>query len=148
MGYQAFVRKYPRYQQESLLISTFFANCFANPITPNDYDYLVSACFAEMTVEKGFAGVYYPSVRGEGQGFNVAIHPYFVNNCMELESVGQCTLYKRNFDDILDNDMATLVLKGERNFELKKVLPEFHIEREAILQRLYPELSNNRKYFR
>jgi hypothetical protein len=34
-------------------------------------------------LSQGFAGVYYPSVRVERKGFNVAIHPYYVNSNMK-----------------------------------------------------------------
>ena len=131
------------YQQESILVSNYFANCFANPNTPNDYDYLLSACFAEMTVEKGFAGVMYPSVRAEGQGFNVAIHPYFVDNCLELEAAGQCTYYKRGYNSYLDIDSVALLLKDQKLINFRPPLPEYHMGRNKIIQMLYPELFIN-----
>lgn len=138
-GYNAFLNKYSKFKRESLMVSTFFANEFAKSFTPNDYDYLLSACSTETVVEKNLAGVLYPSVRVEGAGFNVAIHPYYVDNCMELEAVGECTVYKRRRDAKVDNDMVALVLSGQKEFELKPVLPQYHLGREKIIPLLYPE---------
>jgi len=144
-GYHVFLNKFPKFKTDSFIISTFFANEFAKSFTPNDYNYLLSACFTEMAVEKNLAGVLYPSVRVEGAGFNVAIHPHYVDNCMELEAVGECTVYKRRRDTKVDNDLVALVLAGQKEFELKPVLPQFHWGRERIIKLLYPDILINKR---
>ncbi|MBK9638542.1 MAG: hypothetical protein IPO63_12285 [Bacteroidetes bacterium] len=143
-GYEEFVKRYPDFEKDSLMVSSYFANYFANNKIADDYDYIMSACFTEMAVEKGFAGVLYPSVRGEGHGFNVAIHPYFVDSAMELEAVGQSTIYKLGTELFLDNDLVALVLKGQMEFNLKPVLPNFHLGRENVIKELI--LRNFQKF--
>jgi hypothetical protein len=141
-AYQGFLNQCsPEVINNSNVAMDFFADEFAKDFTPNDYDYLLSALFTEMIVSKGFAaGVLYPSVRTGGQGFNVAIHPSFIdNNHLELEAVAECTLYKRGKRTMVDNETVAMVLKGQDSFELKPVLPEYHVGRERILKELEKE---------
>ena len=140
-GYLNFLNLFPAFRKDSLMISHFFANQFAKSITPVDYSYMLSACFAEMTVEKGLAGVLYPSVRTEGKGFNVAISPNHADNCLELEAVGECTVYKRKGQTFVDNEQSALVLVGQKEFSLKPVLPQYHAGREIIMAQLYSSIS-------
>jgi len=102
-AYQTFLDKNPNDIINSNIVTEYLASEFAKKETPHDYDYLISAIFTELVISKGFAGVYYPSVRAEGKGFNVAIHPDFVNNNMKAIVSGECYLDKIGKDVILDN---------------------------------------------
>lgn len=136
-GYINYLNRFPKFKVDSLLVSDFFAKQFAKSFTPIDYYYMLSSCFSEMIVEKGLAGVLYPSVRTEGKGFNVALSPYYADNCLELEAVGECTVYKRRGQTFVDNEQSALVLVGQKDFTLKPVLPQFHAGRDIIMSELY-----------
>lgn len=138
--FQKFLRRLsPNIANKSILITNFLAGEFAKKNTPNQYDYLISAIFTELALSKELAGVFYPSVRTGGEGFNVAIHPYYVHNHMTPIYVGECTLYKRAANTIIDNDTGALLLDGYSDFELKPVISELHTGRDLIVRALYPE---------
>lgn len=118
-AYKLFLQNNPSDLEKSYAITEFLASEFAKSETSNDFDYLISALYTELVVQQGFAGVYYPSVRAEGKGFNVAIHPYFVENCMIPIVAGECTLYKKGKSIVLDNDTITEVEKGQTNIVFK-----------------------------
>jgi hypothetical protein len=128
-------------REKARLVTDFLASEYAKGFTSHDYDYLISAIYAEMTVFNGHAaGVFYPSVRTGGEGFNIAIHPtYLDEEYLIPEFVGECTIYKREKRTIIDNETAAIILAGQKEFVLKPVEPEFHIGRENILRNLYPE---------
>jgi hypothetical protein len=74
-------------KEDSRLFTSFIANEFAKKITENDYDYLISALFAKSIVDKGYDGVFYPSVKRDGTGYNVALTPYAAENKIQLAGV-------------------------------------------------------------
>jgi hypothetical protein len=61
--------------ENSLLYTDYLAEEFSKEQIMDHTDYLVSAIFSELTVQNGYDGIIYPSVRTTGQGFNVAITP-------------------------------------------------------------------------
>ena len=114
----------------------FLASEFAKKETDNDYNYLISSLFAERMIEKGLAGVLYPSVRTNGDGFNVAIHPEYVKYSMKLSAVGVCTVYKKGKKTIVDNESVTYLSDGDENFKLEPVKSKYHIGREKVFREL------------
>src|SRR5690606_1510705 len=54
-------------QEKCLTITEFLANEFAKPVSSSESHkkYMISAIFSEMTVSKGKAGIYYPSVKNK-----------------------------------------------------------------------------------
>jgi hypothetical protein len=140
--FEKFLAKHPKeVGEKARLVTDFLANQYAKDITPHDYDYLISATYAEMTVMNGHgAGIFYPSVRTGGEGFNVAIHPYYLDNGYLIpEGVGECTIYKKKKQTIVDNETAALILDGQTEFEFKPVEADYHTGRDKILPHLYPE---------
>lgn len=105
--YKTFLEKNPKKFVSNNILCKYLADEFAKKETNYDYDYLISAIFTELVTSQGFAGVYYPSVRAEGYGFNVAIHPKFVDNNMKIIESSECTLYKNGKDLILNNEKIT-----------------------------------------
>ena len=141
-NFEKFLAQFPqKIGDKARLVTDFLANEYAKDITPNDYEYLISAIYAEMSVVNGHAaGVFYPSVRTGGEGFNIAIHPDSIDNqYMVPEFVGECTIYKKGKQTVVDNETAAIILNGQREFELKPVEQEFHEGRDNILRKLYPE---------
>ena len=121
-AYQIFLQNNPNDIINSNIVTEYFASEFAKKETPHDYEYLISALFTELITKKGYAGVYYPSVRSEGKGFNVAIHPVFVENNMIPVVAGECTLYKKAKQCLLDDDTITEITKGQTDFTLNPIL--------------------------
>lgn len=122
LAYQSFLQQNnPSDVLKSNAITEFLASEFAKSETPNDFDYLISALYSELVVQKGFAGVYYPSVRAEGKGFNVAIHPDFVESCMIPIVAGECSLYKKEKHIVLDNDTITEIDSGQTEIKFEPI---------------------------
>jgi hypothetical protein len=141
-AYQAFLENNPQDIENSNIVTEYLASEFAKKETPNDYDYLISALFTELVLSKGFAGVYYPSVRAEGKGFNVAIHPDFVNSNMKAIVSGECSLYKKAKHIVLDNDTITNIAEGKTEFIMQPITdPQFHSGREICNKILNGEIK-------
>lgn len=148
--YNKFINSYPtEIIEESITVSEFFANQFAKAETPNDYDYLLSAIYTErisqMKIENlQLAGVYYPSVRTEGKGFNVAISPKFADSSLELSAVVECVLYKKGNYIVVDNVKEAILSKGEKEFILEKITdPKIHLGREKCYEILESKIKKN-----
>jgi hypothetical protein len=126
--------------ENSRLFTDYLSGEFAKSITPNDYDYFISAIYTHMVTYHGHAaGVLYPSVRTEGDGFNVAIHPHFLdNNYLIPTVVGECTIYKNGDQAFLDNETFALLTTGQTKFELKPVERKYHAGREFALNAIRP----------
>lgn len=110
-------------REQTLAINTFFAAEFGKPSHnfSGNYEYLISAVFSEIAVERGFAGVYYPSVKADGQGFNVAISPAYTDKALQLDKVLECTLYKRDGRFMLGSDKFCHVEPGVDTFSLQQL---------------------------
>lgn len=129
-------------RKNSLLVSDFFAKEFAKPLIAEHTDYILSAIFTENLTNKGQGGVYYPSVRTEGQSFNVAIHPNFVNSSMVLEAVGECTLYKKGKTILMDNDSSYILKDQNDRFDYESLTdPNLHTGRDTMLKILNGEIK-------
>lgn len=135
-AFKKFTGAYPDLKDETLAISDFFAKEFAKAETNHDYDYLLSATFAETVVDKGLDGVLYPSVRVGGQGFNVAINPEVADSNLDLIVAGECSIYKLYENTIVDNETAIELKPNQTNFELISVDPQYHAGQAECLNRL------------
>lgn len=124
-------------KRETILASVYFSNQFAKQVNIH-YDYIISACFTKEIMAHGLDGVFYPSVKMDGEGFNIAINPLTVDNSLELESIVECTVYKAGKNIVIDNDKMALVFKGQKSFNLSNVIPELHSKKEDIIKLLYP----------
>ena len=147
--YNKFIKEYPQEMiNESLMISEYFANQFSKLETHNDYDYMLSAIYAERmtkvkpTPETQIAGVLYPSVRTEGQGFNIALTPYHADNCLKLVAVSECTIYKKGVHIVCDNDKEVALKQDETEFNLEQISdPKVHLGREIVYKILNGEIK-------
>lgn len=141
-AYQVFLENNPKETAKSNSVTEYLASEFAKKETPHDYDYLISALFTELVISQGFAGVYYPSVRAEGKGFNVAIHPEFVNNNMKAIVSGECTLYKNGKDVVLDNDTIIEISEGKTEFIMQPITDsKIHYGREICVKTLNEKIK-------
>jgi hypothetical protein len=125
-AFKGFTKEHPELEQETILISDFFANQFAKAETEHDYDYILSASFTETAVNSGLDGVLYPSVRVNGQGFNVALRPEVADTALDLVVAGECSIYKNRDHTFVDNETVVELRANQSNFELFPVDAQYH----------------------
>ena len=118
-AFRGHVGDIPELEEKSLLVTDYLASEFAKDSIASQFDYMISAIFSEICVEKGFDGIIYPSVRTIGKGLNVAIRPEFVDAYMELRSAGICTVYKNGEHTKILNDSVSTIPRGQRDLKLK-----------------------------
>lgn len=136
-AYQQWIQKLPDdLREKSMLITEFLAREFAKSEIRGDFDYMISAIFSEITVGKGKAGIYYPSVRAAGMGFNAAIAPQVVDSSLKLVVAGECRMYKKSDHTIVDNEMICQIDDDSKAFIMNSVAPEHHIGREKVMAEL------------
>jgi hypothetical protein len=123
----------PVLAQRSTAITEFLAAQYAKKVVDHDYEYMISALFSSITVARGQAGIYYPSIRADAKGFNVAIAPDYVDQGLRLVAAGECTIYKRGDQTIGDNDTSCEIDDDSLPFDYKPVSPEYHMGREEVL---------------
>jgi len=109
-------------QKKSKQINNFLSDEFSKFVGENeDYKYLISSTFAQKCAQNGFDSVLYPSVRTMGLGLNVAIKSSSVDEKMELISVLDCKVFKRQKQVIINNLAFCNVSEGNENFELIEI---------------------------
>jgi hypothetical protein len=93
-----FARRDPENSEKHILYAQFIAGQFARQVPDGeDYLYKISAIQTKILMELGIDAVVYPSVKGEGKGFNIAIHPRIVENgFIELEKVAVWQVIRQN----------------------------------------------------
>jgi hypothetical protein len=100
----------PTLKSKTIEILKFFAGEFSKDKINSHEDYLLSAIFAEVIMDSGAEGILYPSVRTFGEGLNVAIHPDVADEKLELQLIGECSIYKKRekliigFDKLITSD--------------------------------------------
>ncbi len=136
--FKDFISKHPEEEESTIAIMNFFASEFAKDVKREDphYNYLLSAAFAENMVDMGLDGVFYPSMRVSGQGFNVAIRPEIADNNLELVGAGECSIYKLLERTLVDNETSLQLEPGQTDFDLPPIEPQYHRGQEAIFNEL------------
>lgn len=120
------LKDHPDIVERSLKIQTYLADEFAKEEINHDYDYMISAIFSEIAIKNGFDGIFYPSVRVAGKGFNIAITPTATEK-LQLIVAGECSLYKHKMHTVVGNDAIAQLTGLENEFELID-LPNNHQE--------------------
>jgi hypothetical protein len=118
-AFKQHVQQLHGFANETLTITGFLADEYSKEPIPTQYDYMISAIFTEIAVEKGFDGVLYPSVRTAGQGLNVAITPDFVDRFMELRAAGECIVLKNGEITVVLNDTVAIIPRGQNDLKLR-----------------------------
>lgn len=103
--------------EKSEKIQSFLANEFAKEEIREDYDYMISAIFSELMIENNYDGVFYPSVRTVGKGFNIAITPKATEK-LRLIFAGECTIYKHKMETSVGNDAYIILNGNEEEFDM------------------------------
>ncbi len=107
-------------------VSFFLAREFAKENIRADYDYLISALFTELVLDRfGLDGVFYPSVRSQRLGYNVAISPEAADTRLRLVAAGESLFEKRGLGMRLSNlSVATGIQDGSDTFSYRPWTPE------------------------
>lgn len=137
----------PQYAKCFLEVLTFFSDEFAKEINNGsyDYDYMISAIFAELIVESERAGIYYPSVQTKYSnkiGYNVAITPETTDTSLKLISSLECTLYKKGNEVYIDQDRVAFITNNNNKLEYNQVATEDHLGKDLVLEFLEGEISS------
>ncbi len=85
---------------------------------------------------RGLSGVIYPSVRVNGEGFNVAISPGVVDKKLKIVAAAECSMYKLFENTIVDNDFNIENIIDENSFSYYPVNPLYHAGQAECLRRL------------
>lgn len=117
-AFNGFINQYPEeIVDKSLKFQDFMASEFAKETIDADYDYMISAMFAEDITSKGLDGIFYPSVRTAGKGFNIAITPE-ASKKLALYVAGECSIYKLKDQIVIGNDAIVELDGTQTEFEL------------------------------
>jgi len=126
--YRAELLKLPHnLAQKSHYMTGFIADEFTKDnILSKQEEYYISAAFTELCVTKGIGGILYPSSRADCKGFNVAIHPDYVDRCLRLKAVREATLQINDDDINILYDTMCWVENDAVPFELTPVKDVIH----------------------
>ena len=123
-AFKGFIEGYPKeIIEKSLKFQDYLASEFAKEKIEADYDYMISAIFAENVTNNGLDGILYPSVRTAGKGFNIAITTK-ASEKLGLYVAGEFSIYKLKDHTVVGND-AIVKLDGKQT-EFKLVDMENH----------------------
>lgn len=135
-AFTSFMSQHPNYFKPTMMVSDFLAQEYAKLPIENDYEYMFSAIYSELVINHGLHGVYYPSVRTDGRGLNVAIKPDIADQNMVLKVAGEVMVYKYQDRIIADNISVAEVPFGQDTFDLKPVEAKYHFGEENCLKHL------------
>ncbi|MBK6446479.1 MAG: hypothetical protein IPF81_14630 [Bacteroidetes bacterium] len=136
--FQKFISWLPeQIKKNAVAIADFFSRKFSDPTPDADkhYLYMLSAMWAEACVDAGADGVFYPSVRTEGDGICVAITP---DSCkkLNLSVAGEGIIYKKAKHVLMNNELFSIVQNGETTFKMVPVDPAWKATPSQILEKL------------
>ena len=134
--YNEFIAGYPAKQKASQLAAEFLAEEFGKEECEPDYNYLLSAHFTEFITSMGFDGVLYPSVRVGGRGYNIAFTPDTANNKIKLIVAGECSIYKRFKNSLIDNETVVEITNDQVPFVYAPVDPRHRAGEKNCLRKL------------
>jgi hypothetical protein len=90
--------------EEFKALMNFLSDQFAKPVPYNKpYLYMISNYFAQLLFGAGYDAIVFPSVKGEGIGFNIAITPTATNKFLRLDKVLVNNIEKRGKKSVADN---------------------------------------------
>ncbi len=113
----------------------------------NDYNYIISSIFANKCLQNNKDGVLYPSPRTLGYGLNVAIKPEIVDSKMDLVSVLECEIFKKNKRVIMNNLRFTKIQKGDDSFNLQEITDERFRFTDEYINKFLNESTNTKKSY-
>jgi len=147
--YHRFIRQFPTIRNQIIKITDFIAKEFAKEVDEGkNHEYMISALFIEQIMNNAkklglpIGGVLYPSKQLEGSGLCVAIHPDWVDECMELVGVVETKVYKKEKLIVTNNFKESYPKKGSSTFNLNEITdPENRLPDDIIYKILNGEIE-------
>ncbi len=131
--------------EKSNKILSYLADEFAKEEIREDYDYMISAIFSESVTENCFDGIFYPSIRADGKGFNIAITPKATEK-LRLIFAGECTIYKHKMQTIAGNNAYIKLNGNEDEFDMNDEKDRENQESEIVKELGFKSIENFRDY--
>ncbi|WP_297972873.1 hypothetical protein [uncultured Capnocytophaga sp.] len=131
--------------EKSEKIQLFLANEFAKENIENNCDYMISAIFTELMTENKYDGIFYPSVRTGGKGFNIAITPKATEK-LRLIVAGECSVYKYKMETRVGNNAIVRLNGNEEEFDMIDLENSSKIESELVDQLGFDSIEDFRDY--
>ncbi|WP_454947280.1 hypothetical protein [Capnocytophaga leadbetteri] len=131
--------------EKSEKIQSFLANEFAKEEIREDYDYMISAIFSELKIENNYDGVFYPSVRTVGKGFNIAITPKATEK-LRLIFAGECTIYKHKMETSVRNNAIVRLNGNEEEFDMIDIEDSLRMESYIVDKLGFDSIEDFRDY--
>ncbi len=132
-NFAAFVKQFPEKENDFLAIVEFMSGEFAKKVEDSErYNYKISAAFSKVIMSLGVDGILYPSARGEGRGFNVALLPITVDKYLKLEKVAAWRIRKRNKNEFIEPYLFCDSFQSDGKFIWKEpgvIAPSWFAER-------------------
>lgn len=132
-----FLNLIPEMKASASAIADFFAEKFADKdaSSDNSHLYILSAMWTEASISAGLDGVFYPSVRSDGDNFCVALSPHSCSK-LSLSVAGESTIYKYKKQVVIANELICSIPNGEKTFNMLPVEAKYRFSNELILQQL------------
>lgn len=131
--------------EKSEKIQLFLANEFAKENIENNCDYMIYAIFTELMTENKYDGIFYPSVRTGGKGFNIAITPKATEK-LRLIVAGECSVYKYKMETRVGNNAIVRLNGNEEEFDMIDLENSSKIESELLDQLGFDSIEDFRDY--
>ena len=129
-SYNDFIESSPEYQ-ETKFIAEYLAEQFSKGDIKNDFEYKLTAAICNKIYSNKINGILYPSVRTQGDGFNIAIAPQIVDSSLKLFGVGVHTIYHKDRKLVVDNNKFAYADEFG-NYNLQPMTEDFIGEKIAL----------------
>jgi len=133
--FNEFIQLIPEMQTGAAAIADFFSARFADKeaCPEKSHLYMLSAMWAEASINAGLDGVLYPSVQSDGEHFCVALAP---TSCakLRLSVVGESTIFKYKKQVIMTNNLICELNEGDKIFEMKPVEAKYARSEKLVLE--------------
>ncbi len=133
--FNEFIQLIPEMQTGAAAIADFFSARFADKeaCPEKSHLYMLSAMWAEASINAGLDGVLYPSVQSDGEHFCVALAPTSCTK-MRLSVAGESTIFKYKKQVIMTNELICELNEGDTIFEMKPVEAQFVRTEKQVLE--------------
>jgi len=127
----------PELLKKSLVANEFLSQQFSKATIRDDYDYLISAIYTDQIVKQGFDGVFYPSVKADGRGYNVCLTKDCTDTKLKLHAAGEGKIIKCGYNTEIINLAEVLIEDETIEFAFTAIPQEHSID--EIWQKLLNE---------
>lgn len=111
----------PDLLKKALVINEFIGYEFSKNTIRGDYDYLISALYTDIMVRNGFDGVFYPSVKSDGRGYNLCLTKNCADSNLRLIAAGEGTIVKCGYKTQILNLAQSRVTDDAMPFEYEEL---------------------------